>query len=228
MTKILFVCTGNTCRSSMAEALCNNLLEKKGKNDYEVLSAGISARRGGTAARQAVEVLSQAGIDLTDHETTPVTKELVTKVDLILTMTRRHKLSLLDSYPQVKEKIYTLKEYASQLEKTKAEKEKIAKLRNQIEKKREKFLKDHQPKLEELEKQRKELTSQLKEVENQIVKLENKLAHKLRTERRELAKLQATEENLDISDPFGQPIEVYQKCANQIEEEIRKIVEKLD
>src|SRR6056297_3620777 len=109
MTKLLFVCTGNTCRSSMAEALCKDLLLQKGKEDYEVLSAGLAAVRGRGAASQAIAVLKKEGLDLTEHTTTPLTAELVTQADLILTMTQRHKLTILDNYSQVADKVYTLK-----------------------------------------------------------------------------------------------------------------------
>ncbi|GAB6099498.1 low molecular weight protein arginine phosphatase [Halanaerocella petrolearia] len=228
MTKILFVCTGNTCRSSMAEALCRKILEKSGKDDYQVLSAGISAREGGTAARQAIEVLKQQGLDLTDHTTTPLTEDLVKESDLILTMTRRHKVSILDNYPQVRGQVYTLKEYSTKLERDIEEEARIEELYNKMEEKRNEFLSQYQNELEELEQKRSKLTSELEEIENEIVRLENELARKLSPEKRELARLQGGQNDLDISDPFGQPVEVYQECAQEIKEELEKVVENLD
>lgn len=113
MKTILFVCTGNTCRSSMAEALARHWAQKKGLADtFRFKSAGTWALEGVGASPQAIEALAEAGIDLRGHQSRPVTGELLEEAHLILTMTRRHKEELASFYPEVRDKLYTLYEYA--------------------------------------------------------------------------------------------------------------------
>jgi len=104
---ILFVCTGNTCRSPMAERICRFLLAERLKCKVEelpdrgvmVVSAGTSGMMGGRAAREAVQVLSSVGIDLEDHETQPLTEQLVRHADFLVVMTRAHRQAILGQWP---------------------------------------------------------------------------------------------------------------------------------
>ncbi|PKR77740.1 low molecular weight protein arginine phosphatase [Halalkalibacillus sediminis] len=105
MKRVLFVCTGNTCRSPMAEAVM-----KHKRPDLEVQSAGIFAGHGQEANPKAVEALQVQGISC-DHASQPVTEELMEWADVVLTMTAHHKLTLEMDYDSFKEKVYTLKEY---------------------------------------------------------------------------------------------------------------------
>ena len=115
-TTILFVCSGNTCRSPMSEAIARQVLkEKLGGNDQElekrgisVISAGSFAMPGARATPQAVEALKELGIDLTSHRSRPLTVELIHQADKIYTMSRNHAMAVLSLVPSVGPKVDTL------------------------------------------------------------------------------------------------------------------------
>jgi len=109
---ILFVCTGNTCRSPMAEALFNDLVRKNDLSDLKATSAGIAALPGQSASMHAIRVMEEKGIDLKGHKSRQVDQKLLRKSDLILTMTESHKTALQAAEPSIWQKVYTLKEYA--------------------------------------------------------------------------------------------------------------------
>ncbi|MBM7582429.1 protein-tyrosine-phosphatase [Caldicoprobacter guelmensis] len=153
MKTVLFVCTGNTCRSPMAEALFKYLARRSGLEDIKAVSAGLAAIEGDRATPHAIEVMQRRGIDLSDHRAKNVDASLVEEADLILTMTYRHKSILSNMYPQATSKIHVLKEY----------------------------------------------------VEDGAIK----------------------GEMAEILDPFGKPVEVYESCAIELEEVLKKLVEKL-
>ncbi|MCK8488220.1 low molecular weight protein arginine phosphatase [Paenibacillus sp. MBLB2552] len=107
--RILFVCTGNTCRSPMAEGMLRKLARDRGL-DVQVRSAGVAAMKGNTISHHAGAVLRDRGI--TDaFESTPLYAELADWADLILTLTQGHKRQVVHSFPETADKIFTLKEY---------------------------------------------------------------------------------------------------------------------
>jgi protein-tyrosine phosphatase len=87
---LLFVCTGNTCRSPMAEAIARGSIEARGWQHVAVRSAGIAAAPGGAASGPAVDVLREHALDLTTHASQSLTPELIDWADLVLAMGQSH------------------------------------------------------------------------------------------------------------------------------------------
>ena len=112
---ILFVCTGNTCRSPMAQGLLEDMARKKDL-DIVVRAAGGFALDGQRGSREAFQALKEEGIDIGHHRASMVHRDLVEESDLILTMSKSHKEALLLKYDFIEGKVFTLKEYAYGLE----------------------------------------------------------------------------------------------------------------
>lgn len=149
---ILLVCTGNSCRSPMAQGYLGHLL--KGREDIEIISAGVSTVSGTLATPEAIKVMAECGIDISGHLARGLTDETIKKADLILVMEKSHKETILRRVPVAKGKVYLLKEFG----------------------RKEKILPD---------------------------------------------------ENLDIADPIGAPLEIYQKSFAVIKEELERIAKLL-
>ena len=96
----------------MAEALFNDMVQKKGLEGFKAASAGLAALSGQDASMQAVQVMKEMGIDLKGHKSRQVDEALLKQADLILTMTQGHKNALQAAEPSIWKKVYTLKEYA--------------------------------------------------------------------------------------------------------------------
>ncbi len=164
MRRILFVCTGNTCRSPMAMSIFNHLADRELSGlGYEAASAGLSVpfeEPPSTNAILAIE--SRIGIDISGHRAHLLSRTEAEAAYLILTMTRSHKKTILSMYPQMDQKVFTLKEYAYGL-----------------------------------------------------------------SDVNENGNLRKTPFNADVDDPFGGSPKSYMLCAEEIEDAVKKLVEKL-
>jgi protein-tyrosine-phosphatase len=109
MLRILFVCTGNTCRSPLAEGMLRHMLQRE-QIDAEVRSAGVSAVSGSPISSHSSAILKEAGIQ--DNLTSRALDQTdIEWADLILTMTMGHKATVIHRHPYAVEKIFTLKEF---------------------------------------------------------------------------------------------------------------------
>ncbi|MFB0526430.1 MAG: low molecular weight protein arginine phosphatase [bacterium] len=114
--KILFVCTGNTCRSVMAQGLLKNMLREEGIENVEVSSAGIAALSSYGIYGILEKVLKEENIEISNHRPTQVTPQIVKDADLILVMERRHREAILEMAPEVENRVFLLKEFAGEKE----------------------------------------------------------------------------------------------------------------
>ncbi len=108
--KILVVCTGNACRSPMAEGFLKKYL--KMEEGFVVLSAGMSATDGFMPTNEAVEVMSENDIDISFYRTKPFSKAFAQSADIILVMSGVHKDFILNMMPEAKDKVFLYNEFA--------------------------------------------------------------------------------------------------------------------
>ena len=109
MKKILFVCTGNVCRSPMAEGLLRHML--RGRDDVQVASAGLGALDGVGVTDVAAEVAAELGIDISSHLSQSLNNDLVQQADFIFVMTRQHQETLQTLFPSAAEKTFLVREF---------------------------------------------------------------------------------------------------------------------
>lgn len=196
MKNVLFICTGNTCRSPMAEALL------KHKSKFKVKSAGIFASIGSPASQGTIDALQTVNINV-EHQSQPVSEQLLDWADVILTMTMQHKQTVAMQYPQVHDKVYTLKEYT---------------------------LLDGQSTWEQLKKAyiRLEEKRALVVSEKDQSQSEQQLRAFLREEQDEIDRLEAEMPNFDITDPYGGDAATYQQTLEEMDKYVDILVETLE
>jgi len=111
LKNVLFVCTGNTCRSPLAEVLFRDLVKER--SDYCVVSAGVTAFSGQPASRHSITLAKERGLDLTKHQSKAVTIDLVEAATHIFAMSRSHLAALFTDFPEAEEKLYLVSEFTA-------------------------------------------------------------------------------------------------------------------
>lgn len=111
MISILFVCTGNSCRSPLAEVLARREWSDLDA-ELELRSSGLNAAPGAPASEFAREVARENGLDLEAHRARPLDRARVKRAELILTMSATHKAEVLRRHPEARGKVFTLAEFA--------------------------------------------------------------------------------------------------------------------
>lgn len=193
---ILFVCTGNTCRSPMAEAIL-----KHNYPQFNVKSAGIYVANNDFANPHTIEVLQKRNIKL-DHRSQLITKELLDWADYVFVMTKAHQQLLNVQYPEYSDKYYPLKKFALHSEQT-IETD-LKKAHGKFDKKKRIFAKENN--------------------HLETDEYEQKLNEFLKPDLLTISELKEKSSNTDVSDPFGGSIHIYEQTYIELERLINQLV----
>ncbi len=111
MHSVLFVCTANMCRSPMAEVLFEEIVRNEGEGEeWWIDSAGVSALDGEPATNNTRVVATERGLELSSHRSAQATRQVVEPFSLVLVMEERHRQMMRETYPELADRIYLLKE----------------------------------------------------------------------------------------------------------------------
>lgn len=111
---ILFVCTGNLCRSPIAEGILKDRVKREGPQGIRIESAGTWGLEGEPAARHAIDVCSERGVDISGHVARRLSPEMIERSDLVLTMEMEHLQEVLDLDPDALAKTRMLSQYGDE------------------------------------------------------------------------------------------------------------------
>lgn len=112
LVRILTVCTGNVCRSPLAERLLQTGLDRINPHHYSVLSAGTGALVGHRPPQQVEDIAAHFGDTVQDHTARQLDRQTLDNPDLILTMDRGHRTRLLEDFPEMFARTFTLREFS--------------------------------------------------------------------------------------------------------------------
>lgn len=112
--KILFVCTGNTCRSAIAEWMFKKIVKDYGIKDVEISSCGVAGSNSYRVPEVILKKMMEMKIDVSGHVSRPLSMEEIKNSDLILVMEKGHKKKVLEFFPGARNKVFLLKEYVGE------------------------------------------------------------------------------------------------------------------
>ncbi|KEO83355.1 low molecular weight protein arginine phosphatase [Tumebacillus flagellatus] len=225
---LLFVCTGNTCRSAMAEPLMRKRLAAAGlENEVEVRSAGIAAFAGQPASKGAKHVLTAQGLDGDAHMATPLDDELVRWADLILTMSQSHKRAILERHFDALEKTFQLKEFVDDDPESVKILDMMDELQAEAQTKQALFMAEHADELDSLQQRYADSGGQDPTVDAELAALQQRLEESVQAEAEKMMELASKLPDYDIADPYGSDLPVYEQTARELEIALDKLVVRL-
>lgn len=111
--RVLFLCTGNICRSPLAEGVLRHMLDAELAGRVDVASAGVAAMPGQPASTNGVMACAELGVDISGHRARMLTRDLIETTDLVLAMEEHHRMAAVKLAPREAGKIHLLSQYAA-------------------------------------------------------------------------------------------------------------------